>query len=66
MIMTRQIVSHRNQEYNRILKELTDFYKDPTYKLIAHLRRIYHYTDEQIADLMGFTRQGFNNAYPKK
>lgn len=49
---------------SKLVKDLIDFYKEPARKLIGFL---YHerYTQNEIAQVLGVTKQAINIQYPK-
>jgi hypothetical protein len=53
----------RNSKFNIALKLFMEFYKEPATKLMLHLIEKHHYTQEQLAEIVGVTRQAIQQKW---
>ena len=53
----------KNQRHTKIMKALFDFYKEDTDKLVRHLLDEKKYTFEDIAQILGVTKQAIQQKY---
>jgi len=56
---------NRQKQSMQIIKDLIEFYKEPTVKLIKFLRKE-KYSMTKIAKVLGVDRTALNNVYLKK
>ena len=56
----------RVQEFNQILKRLQEFYDYPSRQLVNHLYTEHGYSQEKIAEIIGFSESIISQRFPKK
>lgn len=57
---------NRNDELKRILADLFHYYKEPTTKLVLHLQYHHKYSLDDIASIIGVSKQHLSQSYLKK
>ena len=60
--MNKQIVALRRDELNKLIKAWSSFYKEPTIKLIKHLKSK-NYTDKSIAQILDIDPSALDRVY---
>lgn len=58
-------ISQRVKEWSDITRQISNFYSSQTRALVHHLYEK-GYSYQQVADILGVSRQAVNDAYPKE
>lgn len=55
--------SSRGIEFNRIITTLTDYLRDPLYRLVIHLIEVEGWSFTRVGEVANQSRQNINNIY---